>query len=102
MILNFEIGSVAFVVTKTDLRSVADQTLLFLFYAMPYDALQNKATWALSQRGWIFDTDKSLWMKKAEGSEMIEKSISSEPGSLLIYDASRNQIVETKAFKGQF
>jgi CCR4-NOT transcription complex subunit 2 len=68
---------------KIDMFS--DETLFYIFYTMPKDAMQVSAARALAKRDWMYHKELKLWFKRVE----TMKGPNSETGSFLCMDISR-------------
>lgn len=64
----------------------ADETLIYIFYAMPQDLLQMVAAIELHNRDWRFHKGLQLWFTRVPGSEPTLKTSTHEKGSYYFFD----------------
>ncbi|KAF8983023.1 hypothetical protein BGZ46_000103 [Entomortierella lignicola] len=67
------------------LNSVLDETLFYIFYSMPRDALQDAAAIELYSRHWRYHKELHLWLMKDPSSEQV-KTQTFEKGSYIFFD----------------
>ncbi|KAF9394831.1 hypothetical protein CPC16_010082 [Podila verticillata] len=67
------------------LSSVLDETLFYMFYSMPRDALQDAAAMELYNRHWRYHKELRLWLTKDQSSEQT-KTPTFERGSYIFFD----------------
>ncbi|KAF9068589.1 hypothetical protein BDP27DRAFT_1392687 [Rhodocollybia butyracea] len=64
----------------------SDETLFFMFYSTPRDALQEIAAQELFNRNWRFHKEHRLWMTKDSGSHPSAKVHGGESGQYTYWD----------------
>uniref|UniRef100_A0A6B2L1G4 NOT2/NOT3/NOT5 C-terminal domain-containing protein n=2 Tax=Arcella intermedia TaxID=1963864 RepID=A0A6B2L1G4_9EUKA len=70
----------------TDKMSLfSDETLFYIFYSMPKDALQFAAAAELQNRDWTYHTELKLWFQRSPGTTAQVKS-NYEQGSYIYFD----------------
>ncbi|KAK7464864.1 transcriptional regulator [Stygiomarasmius scandens] len=67
-------------------QAFSDETLFFMFYSSPRDALQEVAAQELWNRNWRFHKDLRLWITKESGSAPSQKVIGGESGTYTFWD----------------
>ncbi|KAG0327556.1 hypothetical protein BGZ99_007394 [Dissophora globulifera] len=72
---------------QAKLSSVLDETLFYMFYSMPRDALQDAAAIELYNRHWRYHKELRLWLMKDQSSEQ-SKTPTFERGSYIFFDPS--------------
>ncbi|KAG0345347.1 hypothetical protein BG004_003781 [Podila humilis] len=70
---------------QAKLSSVLDETLFYMFYSMPRDALQDAAAMELYNRHWRYHKELRLWLTKDQSSEQT-KTPTFERGSYIFFD----------------
>ncbi|KAI8348782.1 hypothetical protein B0O80DRAFT_176900 [Mortierella sp. GBAus27b] len=70
---------------QAKLSSVLDETLFFMFYSMPRDALQDAAAVELYNRHWRYHKELRLWLMKDQSSEQ-SKTPTFERGTYIFFD----------------
>ncbi|KAF9927327.1 hypothetical protein FBU30_003326 [Linnemannia zychae] len=70
---------------QAKLGSVLDETLFYMFYSMPRDALQDAAAVELYNRQWRYHKELRLWLMKDQSSEP-SKTPTFERGSYIFFD----------------
>ncbi|KAK3816679.1 MAG: hypothetical protein J3Q66DRAFT_283374 [Benniella sp.] len=70
------------------LSSVLDETLFYIFYSMPRDALQDAAAAELYNRHWRYHKELRLWLMKDQSSEQ-SKTPTFERGTYIFFDPNR-------------
>jgi len=73
----------------TRIPSFSDETLFYIFYAMPREAIQEAAAQELYNRNWRYHKELRLWLTKEPGSEAIVKGAGFERGIYLFFDPSQ-------------
>ncbi|KAF8895222.1 hypothetical protein BD779DRAFT_709855 [Infundibulicybe gibba] len=73
----------------------SDETLFFMFYSSPRDALQEVAAQELWNRNWRFHKDLRLWITKESGTSPSQKVQGGEQGQYTFWDPE-NWIKERK------
>lgn len=63
-----------------------DETLLFIFYSSPRDALQEIAAQELYNRNWRFHKELRLWITKESGNSASAKIHGGEQGTYAVWD----------------
>jgi len=64
----------------------SDETLFYIFYSMPGDALQIAAAHELQARDWSYHMELKLWFQRLPGTAAINKTPHHEIGSFLYFD----------------
>jgi len=71
----------------TDKMSLfSDETLFYIFYSMPRDALQVAAAAELQARDWTYHTEQKLWFQRSPGTTAHIKTLTHEQGSYVYFD----------------
>jgi CCR4-NOT transcription complex subunit 2 len=71
----------------TDKMSLfSDETLFYIFYSMPRDALQIAAANELQARDWTYHTELKLWFQRSPGTTAHVKTLTHEQGSYIYFD----------------
>ncbi|KAI0315595.1 hypothetical protein OF83DRAFT_1164717 [Amylostereum chailletii] len=66
--------------------SFSDETLFFMFYSAPRDALQEVAAQELYNRNWRFHKDLRVWLTKESGTAPSQKVQGGEQGIYTFWD----------------
>jgi CCR4-NOT transcription complex subunit 2 len=75
--------------SPTDKMSLfSDETLFYIFYSMPKDALQLTSAAELYSREWRYHTELQTWFHRIPGNEPIMKTATYERGSYVYFDVS--------------
>ena len=61
----------------------SDETLFFIFYSQPRDAMQELAAIELYKHNWRYHKELRLWLTKEAGTEPTQKTQSFERGSYM-------------------
>ncbi|KAG4107058.1 hypothetical protein H8356DRAFT_921977 [Neocallimastix lanati (nom. inval.)] len=72
------------IITKIGVFS--DETLFYIFYTMPKEAIQEAAAQELYNRNWRYHKKLGIWLAKELGSEDVVKGIGCEKGLYLYFD----------------
>ncbi|KAI0060410.1 hypothetical protein BV25DRAFT_1807460 [Artomyces pyxidatus] len=64
----------------------SDETLFFMFYSSPRDALQEVAAQELYNRNWRYHKDMRLWLTKESGTTPSQKVPGGEQGTYTFWD----------------
>jgi len=64
----------------------SDETLFYIFYTMPKEAIQEAAAQELYNRNWRYHKQHRIWLAKELGSEDVVKGIGCERGLYLYFD----------------
>ncbi|KAI0049452.1 hypothetical protein FA95DRAFT_1581784 [Auriscalpium vulgare] len=64
----------------------SDETLFFMFYSSPRDALQEVAAQELYNRNWRYHKDLRLWLTKESGTAPSQKVQGGEQGTYTFWD----------------
>jgi len=64
----------------------SDETLFYIFYTMPKEAIQEAAAQELYNRNWRYHKQLGIWLAKELGSEDVVKGIGCERGLYLYFD----------------
>ncbi|THV03631.1 hypothetical protein K435DRAFT_791661 [Dendrothele bispora CBS 962.96] len=67
-------------------QAFSDETLFFMFYSTPRDALQEVAAQELWNRNWRFHKELRLWITKESGSAPSQKVLGGESGTYTYWD----------------
>eukprot|EP01126_Amoeba_proteus_P046561 TRINITY_DN5269_c0_g3_i2.p1 TRINITY_DN5269_c0_g3~~TRINITY_DN5269_c0_g3_i2.p1 ORF type:complete len:551 (+),score=147.55 TRINITY_DN5269_c0_g3_i2:411-2063(+) len=71
----------------TDKMSLfSDETLFYIFYSLPRDALQMAAAAELTSRDWSYHMELKVWFQRAPGTSPQVKTLSYETGSYVYFD----------------
>ncbi|KAI8799735.1 hypothetical protein BJ742DRAFT_659916, partial [Cladochytrium replicatum] len=68
------------------IQSFSDETLFYVFYTMPREAVQEAAAQELYNRMWRFHKDLKLWLTKESGSDPVVKGNGFERGVYVFFD----------------
>lgn len=71
---------------SSKIGAFTDETLFFIFYSQPRDAMQEAAAEQLYKRNWRYHKDLHLWLTKDVGSEPTQKTATYERGSYIFFD----------------
>ncbi|KAF9943657.1 hypothetical protein BGZ65_000544, partial [Modicella reniformis] len=71
---------------QAKLSSVLDETLFYMFYSMPRDALQDAAAIELYNRHWRYHKELRLWLIKDQSSSEQSKTPTFERGTYIFFD----------------
>ncbi|CAB3366862.1 Hypothetical predicted protein [Cloeon dipterum] len=66
-----------------------DDLLFYFFYNCPGDAIQAAAAVELYNRDWRYHTEEKLWLTRAPGAPLVEKTSTYERSTYFIFDPSR-------------
>ncbi|KAI5479452.1 hypothetical protein MNV49_003596 [Pseudohyphozyma bogoriensis] len=66
---------------QTKIGNFSDETLFFIFYSQPRDAMQEMAAHELYKHNWRYHKELRLWLTKEAGTEPTQKTASYERGS---------------------
>jgi len=72
--------------TKTS--SFPDETLFYIFYSMPREALQDLAAQELYNRGWRYHKELKLWLTRDPTAEVTAKTQAYERGTYIYFDVN--------------
>jgi len=64
----------------------SDETLFYIFYTMPKEAIQEAAAQELYNRNWRYHKQLGIWLAKELGSEDVVRGIGCERGLYLYFD----------------
>lgn len=70
------------------LNQVSDETLLYLFYTSPMDVLQQVAACLLYSRDWRYHKEQKVWITRAPGMELMQKTTTFERGTYIVFDVA--------------
>lgn len=73
---------------SSKISNFSDETLFFIFYSQPRDAMQEMAAQELYKHNWRYHKDLRLWLTKEAGSEPTMKTDRYEKGSYIFFDPS--------------
>ncbi|KAI0088606.1 hypothetical protein BDY19DRAFT_906609 [Irpex rosettiformis] len=65
----------------------SEETLFFMFYSSPRDALQEIAAQELFSRNWRFHKEMRIWITKESGTPASQKVVGGEQGTYTYWDA---------------
>ncbi|KTW26162.1 hypothetical protein T552_03053 [Pneumocystis carinii B80] len=68
------------------IRNFSDETLFYIFYSMPRDAMQEAAAQELTNRNWRYHKELKLWLTKEPGVEPIQRTPQYERGQYIYFD----------------
>lgn len=71
---------------QTKIASFSDETLFFIFYSTPRDALQEVAAQELYVRNWRYHKGLHLWLTKEQNTEPLQKTPTYERGNYVFFD----------------
>ena len=71
---------------QTKVASFSDETLFFIFYSTPRDALQEVAAAELYARNWRYHKGLHLWLTKDPNMEPLQKTPTYERGTYVFFD----------------
>ena len=71
---------------QTKVASFSDETLFFIFYSTPRDALQEMAAQELYARNWRYHKGLHLWLTKDPNTEPLQKTPTYERGAYVFFD----------------
>lgn len=75
--------------SPTDKMSLfSDETLFYIFYSMPKDALQLASSAELYSREWRYHTELQTWFHRIPGNDPVMKTATLERGSYVYFDVS--------------
>lgn len=68
---------------NTKIGNFSDETLFFIFYSQPRDAMQEMAAHELYKHNWRYHKELKLWLTKEAGTEPVQKTATFERGSYM-------------------
>lgn len=68
------------------LQSLNEETLFYIFYTMPSDAMQEAVAMELTNRNWRYHKELKLWLTKDPLSEPIQTGNRAESGIYIFFD----------------
>lgn len=71
---------------QTKVASFSDESLFFIFYSTPRDALQEVAAAELYARNWRYHKGLHLWLTKDPNMEPLQKTPTYERGTYVFFD----------------
>ncbi|GAA6063266.1 hypothetical protein JCM10212_005000 [Sporobolomyces blumeae] len=71
---------------NTKIGNFSDETLFFIFYSQPRDAMQEMAAHELYKHNWRYHKELKLWLTKEAGTEPVQKTATYERGSYIFFD----------------
>ncbi|KAI9146522.1 hypothetical protein BKA69DRAFT_1045136 [Paraphysoderma sedebokerense] len=74
--------------TAQKIGSFSDETLFYMFYALPRDALQEAAAQELYNRSWRYHKELKLWLTKDPSAETVLKTNASERSTFIFFDVA--------------
>lgn len=85
---------------QSKINSFADETLFFIFYATPRDALQEVAAQELYNRNWRYHKELHLWLTKEQNTEPTQKTQIYERGNYVFFDPSSwEKVTKSECFE---
>jgi CCR4-NOT transcription complex subunit 2 len=78
-------------------QTFGDETLFFMFYSSPRDALQEVAAQELYNRNWRFHKEYRMWLTKETGTVATAKTSTYEQGIFTFFDPERWEKVKKEA-----
>lgn len=67
-------------------QAFSEETLFYMFYAHPKDALQEVAAQELYSRNWRYHKELRVWITKESSTTIVQKSTHGEQGTYTIWD----------------
>ncbi|KAI5896245.1 uncharacterized protein SCHCODRAFT_02614346 [Schizophyllum commune H4-8] len=67
-------------------QAFSEETLFYMFYAHPKDALQEVAAQELYSRNWRYHKELRVWITKESSTTIVQKSAHGEQGTYTIWD----------------
>ncbi|KAJ3120872.1 hypothetical protein HK098_004188 [Nowakowskiella sp. JEL0407] len=67
-------------------NSFSDETLFYIFYTLPREAVQEAAAQELYNRNWRFHKDMKIWITKEQNEEVVVKGVGYERGIYVLFD----------------
>ena len=74
------------VTQQLKVQSFSEETLFYIFYTMPRDAMQEAAAVELTNRNWRYHKELKMWLTKDPMSEPIQRSGQAEQGIYIFFD----------------
>ncbi|SCV73952.1 BQ2448_6382 [Microbotryum intermedium] len=71
---------------QTKIGNFSDETLFFIFYSQPRDAMQEMAAHELYKHNWRYHKEMKVWLTKEAGTEPSQKTATYERGSYILFD----------------
>jgi len=68
------------------ISTFSDETLFYIFYFLPKEALQDAAAQELYNRGWRFHKEIMAWLTRDPQTEVTNKSANFERGTYILFD----------------
>jgi CCR4-NOT transcription complex subunit 2 len=81
---------------QSKMTKFSDETLFYIFYAMPQDVLQDAAAYELTRRNWRYHKGIQMWLTKPTDSVIAQKSDTFEQSDFIFWDVNMWQ--KTKVF----
>jgi CCR4-NOT transcription complex subunit 2 len=72
---------------QSKITKFSDETLFYIFYAMPQDVLQDAAAYELTRRNWRYHKGIQMWLTKTENS-VSRPGESFEEGEFIFWDVN--------------
>lgn len=80
-------------------QSFSDETLFYIFYSMPRDAMQEAAAVELMNRNWRFHKELGMWLTKDPLSEpVVQEGVQAERGIYIFFDVKRWEKVKKEYY----
>lgn len=70
------------------LQNLTEETLFYIFYTMPRDAMQEAVAVELTNRNWRYHKELKLWLTKDPLSEPVQQNSQAESGVYVFFDPS--------------
>lgn len=68
------------------LQNLTEETLFYIFYTMPRDAMQEAAAVELTNRNWRYHKELKLWLTKDPMSDPVQQTAQAESGIYVFFD----------------
>lgn len=68
------------------LQNLTEETLFYIFYTMPKDAMQEAAAVELTNRNWRYHKELKLWLTKDPMSDPVQQTAQAESGMYVFFD----------------
>ena len=72
---------------QSKMTKFSDETLFYIFYAMPQDVLQDAAAYELTRRNWRYHKGIQMWLTKSQDS-ISRPGESFEQGEFIFWDVN--------------
>lgn len=68
------------------IQNLTEETLFYIFYTMPRDAMQEAAAVELTNRNWRYHKQLQMWLTKDPLSEPVQSAPNAEQGIYVFFD----------------